>query len=402
MSRPTHTLAALAVFAVACSDRAPMTTPLEEGDPGTAVRAGPPTEQLARLVALALADPAFRSELKARFDGSPYREHKLHFQRLLDADGGRARAAIARASHIAEAELARQAGVLTELEIYLPVPEHRQAWSGDERVLVATAIHDRDAPVAFDLHGRRYVLSPYRAPQTPVIALVPAETDFDTPRRLEECMTCEVDGDSGGGSGGGGGTQPADSAPGLYMTKAHFESTFEGWFKGSPEFEVHILGQQGLTDSLMDYQCAGERSWGPYVFNQDGTNWSGSVLLFSGTQIASYNAAHPNQNFRVFFVEDDDEPCVIRAHRDLFGDLLRALDARYAGLTAGNDSNHVFRRARAFQKILAAVASFIKSNDELIGNAIEDPVVSDHYPGYTWIVKGEDDRTNGWVHLEIR
>src|SRR2546427_1452372 len=47
--------------------------------------------------------------------------------------------------------------------------------------------------------------------------------------------------------------------PGLYMTRSHFVQTFEGWLKGSPEFEVHILGQKGQTDSLTDYQCAGDR-----------------------------------------------------------------------------------------------------------------------------------------------
>ena len=56
---------------------------------------------------------------------------------------------------------------------------------------------------------------------------------------------------------------------------------FEGWLKGGPEFEVHILGQKGQTDSLTDYQCAGEKQAAPYYFDQDALDWSGSVMLLS-------------------------------------------------------------------------------------------------------------------------
>jgi hypothetical protein len=41
----------------------------------------------------------------------------------------------------------------------------------------------------------------------------------------------------------------------MYMTYAHFVQDFEGWFKGSPEYEIHILGQAGTSDSLTDYHA---------------------------------------------------------------------------------------------------------------------------------------------------
>ena len=102
------------------------------------------------------------------------------------------------------------------------------------------------------------------------------------------------------------------------MTKSHFVQDFEGWLKGSPEFEVHILGQKGQTDSLTDYQCAGEHAGGPYTFDQNNLDWSGSVLLFSKSQLDQYNAAHPNQNVRAFVVEDDDTACQIKTDTDRF------------------------------------------------------------------------------------
>lgn len=190
------------------------------------------------------------------------------------------------------------------------------------------------------------------------------------------------------------------------MTKAHFVDDFEGWLKGSPEFEVHILGQKGQSDSLSDYQCAGEKQPAPYYFDQNGLDWSGNVMLFSQAQLDAYNAAHPGKNVRVFVVEDDDTACEIKANRDILGGLLKAVDGAYKDLTAGNQASNtvmkLFKQASAFQKLWSAIASFFNTNDELVGNAVEDAVVGATYPGYNWIVKGENNVTNGWIALEMK
>jgi hypothetical protein len=187
------------------------------------------------------------------------------------------------------------------------------------------------------------------------------------------------------------------------MTQSHFVQDFESWLKGSPEFEVHILGQKGQTDSLVDYQCAGEHAGGPYTFDQNNLDWSGRVLLFSRQQIEQYNTAHPNQNVRVFFVEDDDTACEIKTDTDRFQKLVFQVDSLYDRLTTGNDSSTVFRKywgyARAGYNVWQALASFFKSNDELIGNAVKDEIVGAFYPGFNWFVKAENNVTNGWVNL---
>jgi len=403
---------ALLVGGLACSDRTPGTGPApgpaagpRAGSPATTTAAAAPPEQLARGLALALADPAFRARVRAELDRSPYREHKLPFQRFLAADGGLALAALARGTGRATTELAREADRTIPLEMYLPVPAHRRAWTGGPDVLVATAIADHDVPVAFDVHGSRRLLDPAHPPATPVIAVVPVETDFSPkPSALIACLEyC--------GGGGGGGVSPPPPPPpppppGLYMTKAHFVEDFEGWLKGSPEFEVHILGQKGQSDSLTDYQCAGEKQPGTYYFDQNDLDWSGSVMLFSQSQLDAYNAAHPGQNVRVFVVEDDDTACEIKANRDNLGNLFKAVDAAYKAATAGNQKTStlvkLFTQANAFQKLLSAIASFFNTNDELVGNAVEDAVVGTTYPGYNWIVKGENTITNGWIRLEMK
>jgi len=171
---------ALLVGALACSDRPPGTAP--DAPPGApdALSAAARPELLARSLALALGDPAFRAHVKAELDRSPFREHKLSFQRFLGADRGRALSAMAGRTGVATTELARAADGAIPLEMYLPVPEHRRSWTGDANVLVATAVADHDPPVAFDVQGNRQLLDPERPPATPVIALVPVETVFST------------------------------------------------------------------------------------------------------------------------------------------------------------------------------------------------------------------------------
>src|SRR5881397_3310 len=136
MRHHTSHVAALALVlaALACSENPPGTPP----DDGAAIvppseGAATPPEQLARSLALALGDAAFRAHVKAELDRSPFREHKLPFQRFLAAGpgGGIALATMARRSGVGMADLAREADGAIPLEMYLPVPEHRRTWTGD-------------------------------------------------------------------------------------------------------------------------------------------------------------------------------------------------------------------------------------------------------------------------------
>src|SRR5437867_10280380 len=109
------TLPAVAALAtlVACSDRPPATGPA----PGRPEPAATPltaelqttSEALAQHLARALAHPAFRAYVKAQLDSSPFREHKLHFQRFLGAHGGRARDEVARHAGVTAGQIDREA-----------------------------------------------------------------------------------------------------------------------------------------------------------------------------------------------------------------------------------------------------------------------------------------------------
>ena len=394
---------ALVAAITACDRPAPTGVNEEAPAPFSAAASQRATERtamdrLARRVARALADPDFRTYIRGELDRSPFVEHKLQFQRFLTQSDRRALRQVARLS--AESESAVQADAAAiPLEVYFPVPAHRAAWTGGPDILVASAREDREAPIAYDVKGRRQVLSPDTPPSTPVLAIVPVETDFgpETPVSFAIAPPPPP-------------PPPPPPAPlpptGLFMTYSHFVQDFEGWFKGNPEYEIHILGQAGASDSLTDYQCAGEPAGGDYRFDQNSLTWSGRVMLFSQAQLNSYKAAHPNQNFRIIALEDDDTGCKIKFDSNRFKNLQTVLQAAYPNLTGSKDTTGSLgkwvKRANALQKILRAAYSFITTQDDLIGNAVEDVVVGQFFAGANWIVKGENNVTNGWIKLEVR
>lgn len=344
-------------------------------------------ERLAAQFARSLARPEVRAAVHAAVRTSRFPEGKVALDQFLAADRGRL-AALVRTASGGQPDLATAAG----LELYFPVPEHQAAWDGSRRILVGTIGGDGEVPMGFDTQGERHQLDPRVPPATPVLAIVPRETDFTAGPSLAAADPGDDD-------------DPGET-PGLYLTRAHFNDDFESWLKGSPEFEVLALGQKGSTDSLTTYQCTNERAPGAYYYNQDQKDWSGSVLVLSQTQLDNFRATHPRQAMRLFFVEDDDTRCVIKSDPADLRSLITTVDSLVDGLAGGTDVWSVAGRTwKSFpiaQRVLSVAASLIKTNDDLVGNAVEDVTTAERYVGHNWIVKGKNGQTNGYVKLEFR
>ncbi len=372
-------------------------------------------EAAAHQLALALADPGFRAHVKRSLDDSPYRESKLSFQRFASAGGHPALATVWTEGDAPGMTLAERSVAAPAAEFYFPVAGHRTAWAVDERILVATALRDHEAPVAFDPSGRRYLLDSEVPPATPVLALVPQELDFDSPSAVK-CMTedCTSPWGGGGGTAGGGGTGGGESliAGDLRMSYAEFDDDYEGWLKGKPEFEIHVMGPRSESDTsvVVSYQCIGEYAGGAYTWDSNDLRWSGNVMLFSDQQLASFEAAYPETSFLIYAVEDDDTACVIKTNGDRERAVLSALETAvnsYKGArgTPTLSVDGLRRRLEAGKSgvdFIDALVSFLKTQDEAIGFAVADSVAGRSHPNANWVILNENLEPAGWLGLEIQ
>ena len=129
-------------------------------------------------------------------------------------------------------------------------------------------------------------------------------------------------------------------------------------------------------------------------------------MLFSQNQFESFQTSHPGQAVRVLVLEDDDGACVIKTDKDQLSNLFKALDAAYQLWTGGKadllNLTKLFKRATMLQQLYASTAALITTNDDIVGNAIDDDIVGQTWSGTNWIVKGSGNITNGGIKLEMR
>jgi hypothetical protein len=219
---------------------------------------------LAREVALALAEEDTRLSVYAAVQGSRMKEGKLHFATTLLGSDATLRNEMSRRSGKSVEDLANSLAGVLDLEFYMPVPEHRSRWRGDEDLIVATVIDDDGSvPVAYDLDGNAVQIDPDTPPLTPTLAIVPVEQEFKDSREEFEL--------AGSYSGGDG----------IYMVSSTIWDDYESWILGDPEFEVHAF-LPNANGALVDESCAGEGRSDSYYYDQDdGTTWTGEVKLIS-------------------------------------------------------------------------------------------------------------------------
>jgi hypothetical protein len=403
----------LAVAACADTDRplAPAVPDLAHGpawqEPTDPDRAR--DQRLARRFALALNNPGFRAEVLGALDGSHQREGRVHLQRFLLRGQGRGLQRMAAGAGAPAGQIRADLAAAPSMEVYLPVPAHRARWRGGSDLVVATARADGEAPVAFDLRGRPRLLDPAEPPDTPVLALQSWEGKDGVECADEISKACNDWGDDGWQEP----TAPPPPPPsltsgGLFLTATQFFDKFEGWLKGAPEFEIHVLGHKTGTSEMVSYQCVGEQAGGPYHWNQDALQWTGSALMFSQVQLDQFDLLHPGQGLRFMVLEDDDGPCEIKVNRDRATELFKAADQAYDAWTSGKqikftDFSKGFVKAKSFYALISGLSSFFKTNDDIVGTAILDPGAAGAIrTGANWIVKNEKNIATGALRLEMR
>jgi hypothetical protein len=323
-------------------------------------------DELTRLVALAMNDQGLRQRVKNDMRASRHTiEHKLPFSDYLHGNsGGILLAKMAKESGKSRDEILALLEQVRPLEFYMPVPEHRESWTGGSDLWIGSLLEDHTVPTVFTTSGQRISLTAEEIPTTPAIALVPVETNFTAtlsavgfvntndqsgeaigtyqPRSRsnsgsgETCLQPPCDGDDGSSGGGGAGINWSNLPTGLYLTKIDIPDDYEGPFKGSPEFETHLQAPNTDPAKAADLRCAGALAPDPRsVYDQNGRGFTGAILVADSFEMARFQARYGTSvGMSIISWEDDDGACEIRVEQDRFKKMTDAVAAAYPGVHA--------------------------------------------------------------------
>jgi hypothetical protein len=408
---------ALFAAATACADSASRTVgPTVSKD----IRAEPtPTSsneeraaltKIARLVAVAMDNEPARQHLKRDMRAAPFREHKLELTSYLRSkDGSALLDRMVASNGGSDSELFGTLAAIRPLELYMPVANHRESWTGSADVLVVSQLDESEPIVAFDERGRPVTLDRAVPPAQPTLSIVPVETRFDQPLSPTASRNArDRNGDAIGtlepkvikGSsmiacgetcdGGGGGGSGSAIAPGLYLEFSRILDMKEPWFRGDPEIEVHIQGPNTPAAPTYgeDLSCSGEHAYDyRKVFDQNGSFWEGSVMLFSADETNAFVNKF-NQGFHLLFWEDDNNPCVLKLDTNTRVEILKSTANAFSTVAI-----KVFPGASP--GVLASVflgtffanaGAWLLTNDDFLGAAVDQASAGYYYPGNTHVI----------------
>jgi hypothetical protein len=367
--------------------------------------------KVARLVAMALDDEPARQHLKRDMRAAPFREHKLELSTYLHSPNGKALVSrMVALSGGSESDLFRTINAIRPLEFYMPVPKHRETWTGSADVMVASQLDEKAPIVAFDEKGKDVVLGIATAPTQPTLSIVPVETRFDNPMpalrsrnardqngaaigTLEtiqpvssNLVACKATCD---GEGSGGGAPPPIPA-GLYLEYSRILDMKEPWTRGDPEIEVHIQGPTTTAAPTYgeDLSCSGEHAYDyRKVFDQNTGFWEGRVLLFSKEEVAAY-AAKFSQGFHVLFWEDDNVACTLKLDSNTLVEVLKstALATSTVAIKVLPGASIPVMAAVFLGTFFANAGSALLTNDDFVGAAVDQASAGYYYPGNTHVI----------------
>lgn len=212
--------------------------------------------QLATYLALALDEPAARRGLSQAMAASPFSEGKVFFDTDFSGPLNGLIARMAQAGGVSPTHIRELVRASPNLELYLPVSEHRSQWSGGSNFLVATVLEEGATPYGVNPDGEHVGLSSESPPSTPTVVLVPAEGFTAEGEPREEFISSEAfqpkftsepiqpccDGGSGGWSPPDDATWQRDIGIRERISHLRYHNQHEGWPNGAPEFYILVAG----------------------------------------------------------------------------------------------------------------------------------------------------------------
>ncbi len=277
------------------------------------------TREVARALALAMADSSIRLQIWSALRTSRMREKKLHLQRFLISRGAPLGAAIEARVALSPGRLNQAIAKLPDLEVYLPHPAHRSAWLGTDNLVVLGTNEPESATrgarvlAASDLHGNNVWVSTANPPDHPVMVVRLAESRFgpdgegppggpfatECPPEVSHC-----DGEPPPPS------DPCSLTPygtSLRVCKVwiHNIGQYEGWLAGAPEISALLFSVLPDGTAEVKLGCANEDQSGLQFYNQDNDVWQnvGQFRIGDSAAIASANAS--GRRVAMMLWEDD-------------------------------------------------------------------------------------------------
>jgi len=282
-------LLAISIITTGCGKEPP--TQVEAPEVQLAV-AGASSEEaeltdLTRSVALTLGqDDRIRSTLHSAMTASPVAEGKLDFGAVMADEAFGFLSAMADATGKAPEALRQEQQSVRALEVYLPVPGHREVWKGGSDLVVASALDEDGLLAAFDLKGNPIKLRDDVPPDQPVLVLVPSETDFARAQASSVPQSAVAE-------SGWDAPLLSTTSGSLIMTKTYLSDLHEPWYRGNPEIELHDFN----ASSGNFFKCV-DNSDG---YDQNNSYWYGSESILSYSQL--------NGTIVQFWEDDDGNPC---------------------------------------------------------------------------------------------
>ncbi|MFL5483149.1 MAG: hypothetical protein ACJ8AK_13300 [Gemmatimonadaceae bacterium] len=408
----------LALFAAlgACSDPIGRSVaPTASPDVATSTGSGAQSEErvaltkIARLVAIAMDNEPARQHLKRDLRAAPFREHKVELGPYLRSRDGKALLTrMAAIDGSDENAVFTTLSAIRSLELYMPVAAQRETWTGKADVLVVSQLEESSPIVAFNEAGGEVALDRKVAPDQPALSIVPVETRFDQPMDLKRSKNARDQngeaigtlepfqltqssliacGETCGGGGGGGGTS---LAPGIYLEFSRLMDMKEPWFRGDPEIEVHIQGPyMGTAPTYADdLSCSGEHVYDPRkYFDQNGSFWSGQVLLFSEAEVTAFTQKF-SDGFHVMFWEDDNQPCTLKLDTNTLTQALQSTAAALGtvAIKVLPKANWVIVSAAFLGTLFTNAGSWLTTNDDFLGAAVDQSGTRYYYPENTHVI----------------
>jgi hypothetical protein len=199
-------------------------------------------------------------------------------------------------------------------ELYFPVAEHRERWTGERELLVATTMSENELPFAVSSRGDILTLSNDAPPKTPTLVIVPAE-GFDrdgNPTRLKQYINPEI--------------RLNVVVQGIASNHIHIDDLHEPWPNGSPEIEIHTQDRSVPRQVQCNSKNSPAGSTAGYRFDMNSNNYSTDFFLLASGSLNSL------RNYVVSIWEDDDVACVVIQFDGLLGnDYVKWAADRLAG-----------------------------------------------------------------------